>query len=45
MHEIHKELIIKTFRQIGLSLNPDGSEDHELKIRNLPGIEVGDWTH
>jgi len=44
MHEIHKELIIKTFRQTGLSLNPDGSEDHELKIRDLPGIDIGDWT-
>jgi hypothetical protein len=31
--KVHKELkdtIIKTFRQVGLSLNPDGSEDSEL---------------
>jgi hypothetical protein len=28
---------------VGLSLNPDGSEDAELKIKDLPGIQVGDW--
>jgi hypothetical protein len=27
-----------------LSLNPDGSEDHELKIKGLPDIKVGDYT-
>jgi hypothetical protein len=27
-----------------LSLNPDGSEDSELKIRDLPGITVGDYS-
>ena len=42
MHEMHKELIIKTFRQIGLLLNPNGLEDYELKICDLLGIEVGD---
>jgi hypothetical protein len=41
MHEIHKDLIIKTFRQTGLSLNPDGSEDSELKMHDLLGIKVG----
>lgn len=25
-------------------MNPDGSEDDELKIRDLPGIKVGDYT-
>ena len=43
LHRDHKDTIIKTFRQTGLSLNPDGSDDRELKIRDLPGIEVGDW--
>jgi hypothetical protein len=32
-----------TFRQIGISLNLDGSEDSEIKIRDVPDIEVGDW--
>jgi hypothetical protein len=44
LHEEHQHTIIKTFRQTGLSLNPNGSEDTELKIRDLPGIKVGDWT-
>jgi hypothetical protein len=44
LHEQHKDTIINTFRNLGLSLNPDGSEDSELKIRDLPGIEVGDYT-
>ena len=44
VHETHKDTIIKTFRQVGLSLNPDGSEDAELKIKDLPGIIVGDYN-
>ena len=27
--------LIKAFEQVGLSLNPDGSEDSKLKIRDL----------
>ena len=27
-----------------MSLNPDGSEDSELKIRDLPGITVSDYN-
>jgi hypothetical protein len=44
IHRDHKETIIKTFRNLGLSLNPDGSKDSELKIKNLLNIEVGDYT-
>jgi hypothetical protein len=36
-------MIIKSFRQVGLSLNPDGSKDLEIKIKDLEGIEVGNW--
>jgi hypothetical protein len=43
LHEQHKDTIIKTFRNLGLSLNPDGSEDLELKIRDLPDISIGEW--
>jgi hypothetical protein len=27
-----------------MSLNPDGSEDHEIKIKGLDSIQVGDYT-
>lgn len=36
LHEKHGDKIIKAFEQVGLSLNPDGSEDEKLKIRDLP---------
>lgn len=42
-HETHSESIQKSFRQVGLSLAVDGSEDEELKIRDLPALQVGDW--
>src|SRR5580700_2753890 len=28
-----------------MSLNPDRSEDLELKIKALDGIQIGDWEH
>ncbi|PVH67305.1 hypothetical protein DL98DRAFT_600687 [Cadophora sp. DSE1049] len=40
----YRETIIKTFKNLGLSLNLDGSEDSELKIRDLPNITIGDYT-
>ena len=43
LHIEHKDTIINTFQNVGLSLNPDGSEDHKLKIKDLPNITVGDW--
>lgn len=42
IHDEHKNTIINTFRRLGLSLNPNGSKDTELKIKDLPGITVGD---
>ena len=44
LHEKYKDTIIQTFRRVGLSLNPDGSEDHELKIKGLDDIQVGDYS-
>jgi hypothetical protein len=44
LHEQHKETIIQTFRNIGISLNLDGTKDLELKIRDVPNIEVGDYA-
>ena len=39
----NKPIIIEAFRRVGLSLNLHGSEDHEIKIKCLEGMEVGDW--
>jgi len=39
----YKDTIINTFRNVGLSLNPNGSEDQELTINDLPNIIVGDY--
>ena len=44
LHKDHQDAIINTFRNVGLSLPTDGSQDHELSIRDLPNIIVGDWT-
>jgi hypothetical protein len=43
LHEEKKDVIIQSFQQVGLSLNPDRSEDLEIKIKDLEGIEVGKW--
>jgi hypothetical protein len=32
LYKLHKETIIKAIQQVGLSLNPDSSEDWKLKI-------------
>ena len=31
------------FWQVGITLNPNGSEDAEIKIKDLEGIKVGKW--
>ena len=43
LHKDHGELIRQTFRRVGLSLAVDGSEDREIKVKDIPDIEVGDW--
>ena len=43
LHIEYKDTIIAAFRNVGMSLNPDGSEDGELKIKALDEITVGDW--
>lgn len=42
-HQENPDLIRQTFRDLGLSLAVDGSEDTELKFRDISNIEVGDW--
>jgi len=39
----YKDTIINTFRNVGLSLNPNGSKDAEIKIKGLLDIQVGDY--
>jgi hypothetical protein len=43
VYDEYQDLIVKTFKHVGLSLNPNGFEDYELKIKDLPSIAVGDW--
>jgi hypothetical protein len=43
LHKEKKDVIIKAFQQVGLSLNPNGSKDSEIKIKDLEGIQVGNW--
>lgn len=43
LHIEYKETIVKAFRSVDMSLNPNGSEDFELKIKALDDVIVGDW--
>lgn len=43
VHIEHKDAIIACFKNVGLSLAVDGSEDHMLKVRDCPNLTVGDW--
>jgi hypothetical protein len=29
--------------QVGLGLPVDGSRDYEIKIKDFPGVQVGNW--
>ncbi|KAH0606088.1 uncharacterized protein H6S33_003749 [Morchella sextelata] len=44
LHQERKELIVKSFRQVGISLAIDGSEDSEIKVKGLDNLEIGDWS-
>ena len=43
VHLEHKDAIITCFKNVGLSLAVDSSEDHLLKVRDCPNLTVGDW--
>lgn len=43
LYKQHKDTIINTFRNLGLSLNPNGSEDSQLKIQDILDITIGEW--
>ncbi|KAL0639302.1 hypothetical protein Q9L58_001763 [Maublancomyces gigas] len=38
------DIITSCFRRLRLSLAIDGSEDKELSVKGIPGLEIGDWT-
>ena len=43
LHRYNSEFIKQAFRDVGLSLPTDGSQDNQIKIKDLLGIQVGNW--
>lgn len=43
LHMEKKELIISSFRHVGISLAVDGWQDSELKIKGLEDLVIRDW--
>ena len=43
LHIEKKDSIIKSFKQVGISLFLDGTGDAKLYVRGLPDIAVGQW--
>ena len=44
LHSKQSHVIVKAFQRLGLTLAIDGSEDEELYVKDIPDIQVGDWT-
>ena len=36
-------IVQQAFVQVGLGLLIDGSRDHEIKIKDFPNVQVGNW--
>lgn len=43
LHDRYKETIIKSFRRVRLSLNPDRFDDAEILIKGAEALEIEDW--
>ena len=43
MHTEDSDMIRQAFVQVGLGLPIDGSRDHEIKIKDFPDVQVGNW--
>lgn len=43
LHCEKNQLIIKAFRQVGITLPIDGTQDSQLTIKGLEDLEIGDW--
>ena len=44
LHREKQLLIIQAFQYTGLALQPDGSTDSLLRIKDLPDLTISDWT-
>ena len=42
-HAEKANVIVSSFRKLGLSLPIDGSLDHELDIKGFENLEIGNW--
>src|SRR6202165_406675 len=43
MHTEDSDMIRQAFRQVGLGLPIDSCQDHEIKIKDFPEVQVGNW--
>ena len=43
MHAEDGEIIRHAFKYVGLGLPIDGSQDHDIKIKDFPDVQVGNW--
>jgi hypothetical protein len=43
MYTEDSDMIRQAFVQVGLGLPIDGSRDHEIKIKDFPDVQVGNW--
>ena len=43
MHTEDSDIIWQAFQQVGLGLPIDGSRDYEIKIKDFPDVQVGNW--
>ena len=43
LHRYDSKVIRQAFRDVGLALLVDGSQDDKIKIKDLPSIKVGNW--
>jgi hypothetical protein len=44
LHREHSSIVQKSFQQNGIALDPEGSEDYLLSVKDLPNLapEIGD---
>ena len=43
MYTEDSDMIRQAFVQVRLGLLTDGSRDHEIKIKDFPDVQVGNW--
>lgn len=42
IHAEESDVICQAFKQVGLGLPVDSSQDHGIKIKDFPDVQVGD---